>query len=61
MEKIHNHINNLKKELFLLEKYVENNKDNKKSIKFNLKLKPAGHITPIINKTNINFQNSLRN
>jgi hypothetical protein len=68
MEKIDDYINNLKKELFLMEKYIEKVKNEKKSNKKikisqqkNKKRKPAGSKIPIMNMTNLNFQNSLRN
>lgn len=58
MEKLKIHITKLKKELFLMENIV----NEKKNIKINKKIiPPAGHITPILNKTNLNFQKSLRN
>ena len=56
----------IKKEIFLfgeiIEKYEKNMKINMKinEIK-HYKKEPAGHKIPIVNNTNLQFQNSLRN
>ena len=76
MNDLKNSYEKIKKEIFLfgeiIEKYEKNMKINEINMKINEinmkineikhhKKEPAGHKIPIVNNTNLKFQNSLRN